>query len=101
LNAPPGTRFFESLAYRRFAKERPTGGSEVRTARNAIGSTFLGDGSRRADTRPRAKWIREGLRLLEEREQTREAAVEELRAQLRRGVELADGGELLDGDAVI
>ena len=44
--------------------------------------------------------IREGLRLLEEREQTREAALEELRAQLRRGVEQADRGELLDGDAV-
>jgi antitoxin ParD1/3/4 len=34
--------------------------------------------------------IREGLRLLEEREQTREVALEELRAQLRRGVEQAD-----------
>ena len=44
--------------------------------------------------------IREGLRLLEEREQTREAALEELRAQLRRGAEQADRGELLDGDAV-
>jgi antitoxin ParD1/3/4 len=44
--------------------------------------------------------IREGLRLLEEREQTREAALEELRAQLRRGVEQADRGELLDGGAV-
>jgi antitoxin ParD1/3/4 len=43
--------------------------------------------------------IREGLRLLEEREQTREAALEELRAQLR-GVEQADRGEFLDGDAV-
>jgi antitoxin ParD1/3/4 len=44
--------------------------------------------------------IREGLRLLEERENTREAALAELRAQLRRGVEQADRGELLDGDAV-
>lgn len=44
--------------------------------------------------------IREGLRLLAEREQTREAALEALRAQLRRGVEQADSGELLDGDAV-
>ena len=42
--------------------------------------------------------IREGLRLLEAREQTREAALEELRTQLRRGVEQADPGELLDGD---
>jgi antitoxin ParD1/3/4 len=44
--------------------------------------------------------IREGLRLLEEREQTREAALEQLRAQLRLGVGQADRGEFLDGDAV-
>jgi antitoxin ParD1/3/4 len=44
--------------------------------------------------------IREGLRLLEEREQALEAAREELRAQLRRGVEQADHGELLDGETV-
>jgi antitoxin ParD1/3/4 len=44
--------------------------------------------------------IREGLRLLEEREQAREAAIEELRAKIRRGGEQADRGELLDGDAV-
>ena len=45
--------------------------------------------------------IREGLRLLEEREQAREAALEELRGQLRRGVEQADRGELLDGDEMV
>lgn len=44
--------------------------------------------------------IREGLRLLEEREQVRELALKELRAKIRRGVEQADRGELLDGDAV-
>jgi antitoxin ParD1/3/4 len=44
--------------------------------------------------------IREGLRLLEEREQAREAAVEELRAKIRHGAEQADRGELIDGDAV-
>ena len=44
--------------------------------------------------------VREGLRLLEEREQAREAAIGELRAKVRRGVEQADRGELLDGDAV-
>ena len=39
--------------------------------------------------------IREGrLRLLDEREQTREAAFEELRAQLRRAVERAERDEL-------
>jgi antitoxin ParD1/3/4 len=44
--------------------------------------------------------VREGLRLLEEREQARATALEELRAKIRRGIEQADRGELLDGDAV-
>jgi antitoxin ParD1/3/4 len=45
--------------------------------------------------------VREGLRLLEEREQARATALKELRAKIRRGVEQADRGELLDGDAVV
>ena len=44
--------------------------------------------------------VREGLRLLEEREQACETALNELRAKIRRGVEQADRGELLDGDTV-
>jgi len=44
--------------------------------------------------------VREGLRLLEERELARETALKELRAKIRRAVEQADRGELLDGDAV-
>ena len=44
--------------------------------------------------------VREGLRLLEEREQARETALNELRAKIRRGIEQADRGELLDGDTV-
>jgi antitoxin ParD1/3/4 len=44
--------------------------------------------------------VREGLRLLEEREQAREAALEELRAKIRRGTEEAEKGELLDGETV-
>ena len=44
--------------------------------------------------------IREGLRLLEERERARDAALAELRAKIRRGAEQADRGELLDGEAV-
>jgi len=45
--------------------------------------------------------VREGLRLLEEREQARESAMEELRTKVRRGIEQADRGELSDGDAVL
>jgi len=44
--------------------------------------------------------VREGLRLLEERERAREAALAELRTKIRRGMEQADRDELLDGDAV-
>jgi antitoxin ParD1/3/4 len=44
--------------------------------------------------------VREGLRLLEEHELARETALKELRAKIRRGVEQADRGEMLDGDAV-
>jgi antitoxin ParD1/3/4 len=44
--------------------------------------------------------VREVLRLLEEREQSRETVTQELRAKIRRGIEQADRGELLDGDAV-
>ena len=44
--------------------------------------------------------VREGLRLLEEREQERDTALSELRAKIRRGAEQADRGELLDADAV-
>ena len=36
----------------------------------------------------------------QEREQARKAALKDLRAKLRRGVEQADRGELFDGDAV-
>ncbi|HXN47989.1 MAG TPA: type II toxin-antitoxin system ParD family antitoxin [Bryobacteraceae bacterium] len=44
--------------------------------------------------------VREGLRLLEERELAREMALKELRAKIRRAVEQADRGDLLDGDSV-
>lgn len=44
--------------------------------------------------------VREGLRLLKEREQARETALKELRAKILRGIEQADRGELLDGDTV-
>lgn len=44
--------------------------------------------------------VREGLRLLEEREEARETALNELRAKIRQGIEQADRGELLDGDTV-
>lgn len=44
--------------------------------------------------------VREGLRLLEERETARETALRELRGKLRRAIEQADRGEFLDGETV-
>lgn len=44
--------------------------------------------------------VREGLRLLQEKEATREASLDELRAQIAVGLEQAKRGELLDGEQV-
>ena len=44
--------------------------------------------------------VREGLRLLEEREAARQAAIEELRRHIAIGVEQADRGEFVDGEEV-
>lgn len=43
--------------------------------------------------------VREGLRLLEEREQEREAVLAELRQEIEIGVEQAKAGKLSDGNA--
>lgn len=45
--------------------------------------------------------VREGLRLLEEREQGREAVLAELRDEIELGVEQAKAGELSDGRAFL
>ena len=44
--------------------------------------------------------VREGLRLLEERERVREAALDDLRRVIAVGLKQARRGELLDGEAV-
>jgi antitoxin ParD1/3/4 len=44
--------------------------------------------------------IRQGLRLLQEDETTRQAALERLRNQINLGLEQAKRGELLDGEEV-
>jgi len=43
--------------------------------------------------------VREGLRLLEEREQERDAILAELRQEVEIGVEQAKAGKLTDGGA--
>jgi antitoxin ParD1/3/4 len=44
--------------------------------------------------------FREGLRLLQEREAERQAALDEVRRKVHEGLESARRGELLDGDEV-
>lgn len=44
--------------------------------------------------------VRQGLRLLQEDEMTRQAALERLRNQINLGLEQAKRGELLDGEEV-
>lgn len=45
--------------------------------------------------------IREGLRLMKERDLLREARLQELRKEVQRGIEQADRGELIDGQEVM
>ena len=44
--------------------------------------------------------ISAGLRLLEERDRERKAALEDLRATIREGTDQADRGDLIPGDVV-
>jgi antitoxin ParD1/3/4 len=44
--------------------------------------------------------IRQGLRLLQEQEMSREAALDRLRNQINLGLDQAERGELLDGEEV-
>ena len=45
--------------------------------------------------------FREGLRLLQDREEKREAALDEVRKKVRHGLEAAKRGELFDGEEVL
>jgi antitoxin ParD1/3/4 len=44
--------------------------------------------------------VREGLRLLEQREVSRQAALDEVRRKISVGLEQAERGELFDGEEV-
>lgn len=43
--------------------------------------------------------VREGLRLLKEREELKKLRLDELRKEIIRGIEQADGGEFVEGPA--
>jgi antitoxin ParD1/3/4 len=44
--------------------------------------------------------VRQGLRLLQDQEMTRQAQLDRLRSQINLGLDQANRGELLDGEAV-
>jgi Arc/MetJ-type ribon-helix-helix transcriptional regulator len=45
--------------------------------------------------------VREGLRLLEDRERERDAAYSALKVKLKRAAAQAEGGELVDGEKFV
>ncbi len=45
--------------------------------------------------------VRDGLRLLKEKELILEARLQSLRGEIQKGIDQADSGELLDGQAVM
>jgi len=45
--------------------------------------------------------FREGLRLLQDREEKRKAALDEVRKKVRQGLDAAKRGELFDGESVL
>lgn len=47
-----------------------------------------------------AEVVREGLRLLMDRERLEQQKLDVLREEIRRGIEAADRGELVDGEQV-
>ena len=44
--------------------------------------------------------IREGLRMLQEKEMLKQIQIEELRKEIQKGIEQADRGEFVDGEEV-
>ncbi len=44
--------------------------------------------------------IREGLRMLQEKEMLKQIQIEELRREIQKGIEQADRGELVNGEEV-
>ena len=45
--------------------------------------------------------VRDGLRLLKEKEQLLEARLQSLRGEIQKGIDQADNGEFLEGDEVM
>lgn len=61
---------------------------------------FIKDAVASGNYATQSEVVREGLRLLQHRQREDEEALAALKAKLQRGVEQAERGELIDGDAV-
>lgn len=59
---------------------------------------FVADLLKSGEYQSQSEVVREGLRMLKEREEFRQLRVDELRREIARGGDQADRGELVDGD---
>ncbi len=61
---------------------------------------FVSDRVKKGRYQSASEVVRDGLRVLAEREKERQAAVEEIRRKIAEGIAQADRGEFVDGEAV-
>ena len=59
---------------------------------------FIADLLKGGQYQSQSEVVREGLRMLKEREELKRLRIDELRREIARGSEQADRGELIDGD---
>jgi antitoxin ParD1/3/4 len=62
---------------------------------------FIADLLKGGQYQSQSEVVREGLRMLKEREELKRLRIDELRREIARGGEQADRGELIDGDAAL
>lgn len=62
---------------------------------------FVADLLKSGHYQSQSEVVREGLRLLKEREAFKQLRLNELRREIAQGVAAADRGELVDGEAVL
>jgi antitoxin ParD1/3/4 len=62
---------------------------------------FIADLLKGGQYQSQSEVVREGLRMLKEREELKRLRLDELRREIARGSEQADRGELIDGDEAL
>ena len=64
----------------------------------AVFDRFVADLLKSGYYQSQSEVVREGLRMLKEREEFKRLRIDELRHEIARGAEQADKGEFIDGD---